>query len=60
MSTFYPGVRAKEEGQPLRIEAGLDLYDIDFTLATAGSCACGASVVDPSGDSLDGRSASPR
>jgi beta-lactamase regulating signal transducer with metallopeptidase domain len=54
VSTFYPGVRVMEEGQPLRIEAGLDLHDIDFTLATASLLRIRGTVVDPSGDSLEG------
>jgi beta-lactamase regulating signal transducer with metallopeptidase domain len=53
-TTFYPGVRVKEEGQPLRVEAGLDLYDIDFTLAKAALVRVQGRVVDPSGDSLAG------
>jgi len=53
VSTFYPGVRVMEEGQPLRIEAGLDLYDIDFTLASAALLRVSGRVVDPSGDSLE-------
>ena len=54
VSTFYPGVRVKEEGQPLRIDAGLDLHDIDFTLATARLVRVRGQVVDPSGDSVTG------
>ena len=54
VSTFYPGVRLKEEGQPLRIEAGLDLHDIDFTLATGQLVRVRGQVVDPTGDSLAG------
>jgi hypothetical protein len=53
-ATFYPGVRVKEEGQPLRVEPGLDLYDIDFTLAKATLVRVRGRVVDPSGDSLAG------
>ena len=54
VSTFYPGVRVKEEGQPLRVEAGLDVYDIDFTLAKASLVRVRGQVLDPSGDSLAG------
>ncbi len=54
VSTFYPGVRVMEEGQPLRVEGGLDLYDIDFTLATAAMLRISGRVVDPSGDSIEG------
>jgi beta-lactamase regulating signal transducer with metallopeptidase domain len=54
VTTFYPGVRVKEEGQPLRIEAGLDLYDIDFALATGNLVRVRGRVIDPSGDSLAG------
>jgi len=53
VSTLYPGVRVMEEAQPLRLEAGLDLYDIDFTLASAALLQISGRVVDPSGDSLD-------
>jgi hypothetical protein len=53
-STFYPGVRAVEEGQPLRVDAGLDLYDIDFALATASLVRIRGQVIDPSGDSIAG------
>jgi beta-lactamase regulating signal transducer with metallopeptidase domain len=54
VSTVYPGVRVLEEGQPLRIESGLNLYDIDFTLMTATRVRVRGRVVDPSGDSLEG------
>jgi len=54
VSTFYPGVRVKEEGQPLRIEAGLDLYDVDFTLSTASLVHVSGRLVDPSGESIAG------
>jgi beta-lactamase regulating signal transducer with metallopeptidase domain len=59
VSTFYPGVRLKEEGQPLRIDAGLDLHDIDFTLATGALVRVRGRVVDPSGDSLSGLRIAP-
>jgi hypothetical protein len=52
--TFYPGVRTREEGQPLHVDGGLDLYDIDFTLASAGRVRLRGRIVDPSGDSLAG------
>jgi beta-lactamase regulating signal transducer with metallopeptidase domain len=54
VSTFYPGVRVKEEGQPLRIEGGLDLHDIDFTLATGQLVRVRGQIIDPTGDSLAG------
>jgi hypothetical protein len=54
VTTFYPGVRVKEGGQPLRVDAGFDLHDIDFTLATANLVRIRGRVVDPSGDSLTG------
>lgn len=54
VATFYPGVRVKEESQPLHVEAGLDLYDIDFTLATSALVRVRGQVVDPSGDGLAG------
>jgi beta-lactamase regulating signal transducer with metallopeptidase domain len=54
VSTVYPGVRVMAEGQPLRIEPGLDLFDVDFTLMTAKLVTLRGRVVDPSGDSLDG------
>ena len=52
VTTFYPGARAKEEAQPLHVDAGLDLYDIDFTLATGTLVSVRGRVVDPSGDSV--------
>lgn len=54
VSTVYPGVRVMEEGQPLRIEAGFDLHDIDFTLVQSRLLRLRGRVVDPSGDSLEG------
>ena len=54
VSTFYPGVRVKEEGQPLHLDAGLDLFDIDFALATSSLVRVSGRVVDPSGDSITG------
>jgi protocatechuate 3,4-dioxygenase beta subunit len=54
VTTFYPGVRVKEEGQPLRVEAGLDLHDIDFTLATGTLIRVRGRVIDPSGDTVAG------
>jgi beta-lactamase regulating signal transducer with metallopeptidase domain len=54
VNTFYPGVRAKEEAQPLRVDGGLDLYDIDFTLSTGALVRVGGRIVDPSGDSVSG------
>jgi beta-lactamase regulating signal transducer with metallopeptidase domain len=59
VATFYPGVRVKEEGQPLRIDAGLDLHDIDFALATGTLVRVRGRVVDPSGDSLAGLRITP-
>jgi beta-lactamase regulating signal transducer with metallopeptidase domain len=52
--TFYPGVRTMEEGQPLRVDGGFDLYDIDFTLVTASLARVRGRIVDPSGDTLAG------
>jgi len=54
VTTFYPGVRAKEEGQPLHVDGGFDLHDIDFALASASLLRIRGRVVDPSGDSLAG------
>jgi beta-lactamase regulating signal transducer with metallopeptidase domain len=54
LTTFYPGARVKEEAQPLHVDAGLDLYDVDFTLATGDLVRVRGRVVDPSGDSLAG------
>ena len=52
VNTFYPGVRAKGEAQPLRIESGLDLYDIDFALASSALVRVRGRVIDPSGDDV--------
>jgi len=54
VNTFYPSVRAKEEAQPLRVDGGLDLYDIDITLATSALVRVRGRLVDASGDSLSG------
>jgi beta-lactamase regulating signal transducer with metallopeptidase domain len=54
VTTFYPGSRVKEEAQPLHVDAGLDLYDIDFKLSTASLLRVSGRVVDPSGDSIAG------
>ncbi len=53
VSTFYPNARKAEEAQPIRIEPGLEIYDIDFPLETSGKLRVAGIVVDPSGDSLD-------
>ena len=52
VTTFYPGTTVKDEAQPLHVDAGLDLYDIDFTLATGTLVSVRGHVVDPSGDSI--------
>jgi beta-lactamase regulating signal transducer with metallopeptidase domain len=52
-STFYPNARKAEEAQPIRIEPGLEIYDIDFPLATSGKLRVAGTVVDPSGESLE-------
>ncbi|HET9266873.1 MAG TPA: M56 family metallopeptidase, partial [Vicinamibacterales bacterium] len=52
VNTFYPGVRAKGEAQPLRIEGGLDLYDVDFALASSALVRVRGRVIDPSGDDV--------
>lgn len=54
VSTFYPGVRVKEEGQPVHVEGGFDLHDVDFTLVSASLLRIRGRVEDPSGDSLAG------
>jgi beta-lactamase regulating signal transducer with metallopeptidase domain len=51
-STFYPGVPTVEEAQRLRLDAGLDLLDIDFPLGTTRRFRVSGTLIDPTGEPL--------
>ncbi len=51
---FYPSVPSVGEAAPLRLYAGQELLDVDFTLTTTPLLRLSGTVVDPSGEPLDG------
>jgi protocatechuate 3,4-dioxygenase beta subunit len=52
LSTYYPGVRSREEAQSFRIESGAEQYDVSFALAVGRPVRIAGVVTDPSGGDL--------
>lgn len=52
LSTYYPGVRAREEAQAFRIESGAEQYDVSFALAVGQPVRIAGVVADPAGGDL--------
>ena len=54
VATFYPGARAQDEAQTIRLEPGLEQYDVDFALVSSRTVRIAGKVVDPARDNLEG------
>lgn len=52
--TFYPATTRLEEAQPLRVNAGQELFSIDFSIATVEPADIGGIILDATGDPLAG------
>ena len=53
VATFYPSVRAQPEAQVVRVDAGLEQYDVDFALVSIRTVRVSGIVVDPARDNLE-------
>jgi len=60
VSTFYPGVRSQEAATLIRLNPGVDQYDVEFALLSDTTVRVSGSVVDPAGHDLEGVSVSLR
>jgi beta-lactamase regulating signal transducer with metallopeptidase domain len=54
VATFYPGVPVPDAAQLVRVNAGVEQYDVDFALVSARTVRVSGTVVDPARDSLEG------
>jgi hypothetical protein len=54
VATFYPGARAQDEAQTIRLDGGLEQYDVDFALISSRTVRVAGTVADPARDNLEG------
>jgi len=58
--TFFPGVREQDDAQAIRLDSGVEQYDVDFALLSTHTVRVSGIVVDPAGTDLEGVTVSLR
>jgi len=51
--TFFPGVREQDDAQAIRLDSGVEQYDVDFALLSSRAVRVSGTVIDPSGTDLE-------
>ena len=54
VATFYPGVPLQDAAQLVRVNGGVEQYDVDFPLVSTRTVRVSGTVVDPARDTLEG------
>jgi beta-lactamase regulating signal transducer with metallopeptidase domain len=54
VATYYPAVPLRDAAQLIRVNAGVELFDVDFPLVSSVTARVAGTVVDPARDELDG------
>ena len=58
--TFFPGFREQDDAQAIRLDSGVEQYDVDFALLSTHTVRVSGIVVDPAGTDLEGVTVSLR